>query len=121
MTANPTGPAAVEHPIVATVAATLRQIAHWGVARPHTDDEWTGLALQVEGIEPGWCCPLCQEIECDDDCPLAPLQLHRWPWTPPKINPAGSPHAVAGESDPTQTMTSGNRVTPERSTGASTG
>jgi hypothetical protein len=21
--------------------------------------------------EPGWCCPFCEEVECDSDCPLA--------------------------------------------------
>lgn len=22
-------------------------------------------------MEPGWCCPFCEEVECDGDCPLA--------------------------------------------------
>lgn len=22
-------------------------------------------------MEPGWCCPFCEEVECDSDCPLA--------------------------------------------------
>lgn len=21
-------------------------------------------------MEPGWCCPFCEEVTCDDDCPL---------------------------------------------------
>ena len=21
--------------------------------------------------EPGWCCPFCEEVDCDSDCPLA--------------------------------------------------
>lgn len=25
-------------------------------------------------IEGGWCCPFCEEVTCDDDCPLAPMR-----------------------------------------------
>jgi hypothetical protein len=56
---------------VAVVAATLRQIASWGKARPATDDEWRYLADQVAALDHRWCCPMCQEVTCDTDCPLA--------------------------------------------------
>lgn len=56
---------------VKATAATLHQIAGWGSSRPQTDDEWDALAQEVEQIQPGWACPMCQEVDCDDDCPLA--------------------------------------------------
>lgn len=28
-------------------------------------------ATRSWGMEPGWCCPFCQEVTCDEDCPLA--------------------------------------------------
>lgn len=25
-------------------------------------------------MAPGWCCPFCEEVTCDSDCPLAPMR-----------------------------------------------
>lgn len=71
MTTTPTVTAA----IIRTVVLTLRQLAGWGVARQEmSDQEFLDLATQVEQIEPGWSCPMCQEGECDGGCPLEPVR-----------------------------------------------
>lgn len=60
---------------IRTVALTLRQLAGWGVARVEmSDQEFYDLATQVEQIDPGWCCPMCQEATCDSECPLEPVR-----------------------------------------------
>ena len=46
------------------------------------DRDWcreTAEAIRREDFSDSWCCPLCQEVECDTGCPLetarsAPLQ-----------------------------------------------
>lgn len=61
--------------VQAAVVATLRALAEWHPATSQvTEEEWLGLAREVEGLEPGWACPLCQEVTCDDGCPLAPVR-----------------------------------------------
>lgn len=57
------------------VAATLRQLAAWS-DEDRTADELYQLANEVEAHDftDSWCCPMCQEVECDDDCPLAALR-----------------------------------------------
>ena len=61
-----------------TVSATLRQMAEWGLVWDtgfRARDELLSLAGQVDGMEEGGlCCPMCQEIECDGDCPLASVR-----------------------------------------------
>ena len=32
-------------------------------------EEWT----RNWDMAPGWCCPFCEEVTCDSDCPLAPM------------------------------------------------
>lgn len=59
------------------VAATLRQIAGWGLrwedGQP-ADTELCSVASQVAGMEPDeWCCPMCQEDGCEDGCALFPV------------------------------------------------
>lgn len=62
---------------IRTVARTLRQLAGWGVARRDmADEEFYALAVQVEQIEPGWCCPMCEEATCDAGCPLEFVREH---------------------------------------------
>lgn len=57
--------------IIRTVALTLRQVAGWAPhSLPATAQEWTDLAVQVENLKPGWSCPMCEEVTCDDGCPL---------------------------------------------------
>jgi len=59
----------------AAVVATLRYVnTYW----MHGDITEVRLALaDAEGLvrgwdmTPGWACPFCEEIQCDDDCPLA--------------------------------------------------
>ena len=54
-----------------TVAATLRQIAEWGNSGPQDAEEWYELAeLVLDGMGYRWGCAMCQEVTCDDDCPL---------------------------------------------------
>ncbi len=58
--------------IVETVVRTLRQVAGW---MPMSLEELHETADSVErlGADP-LCCPMCEEIECDDDCPLARIR-----------------------------------------------
>lgn len=53
------------------VAKVLRQLAEW------SDDDRSPQALiqlaeivEAEDYTAGWCCPMCQEVQCDDGCPL---------------------------------------------------
>lgn len=73
---QPYSPALARAAQIAT-AATLRQIAQWHLATsPASEEEWFELARQVEGLEPGWACPMCQEVTCDDGCPLEPVRAN---------------------------------------------
>ncbi|GAA3417603.1 hypothetical protein [Streptosporangium vulgare] len=56
-------------PTARIVAATLRVIAGQYEGNPISDD-LRGIAQQVEIDWDGACCPLCQEVTCDDGCPL---------------------------------------------------
>lgn len=58
----------------AVIAATLRQVAGWGSAVDEAG--LCRLADAVEHTDPaGWvCCPLCQEVTCDDECALAEIR-----------------------------------------------
>lgn len=57
-----------------TLALAYRQQAGW------TDDsaaqcEFHSLADQVEAVDgTEVCCPCCEEVLCDGDCPLAPVR-----------------------------------------------
>jgi hypothetical protein len=59
---------------VATIVATLRQVVGWvGLDQA---DMLREVAQTLEAIDwtEAWetlCCPMCQEITCDDGCPLA--------------------------------------------------
>lgn len=54
-------------PVVTAVAATLRVVAFW----PDVDtDELLSVATQVELDWGRICCPLCEEVTCDEGCPL---------------------------------------------------
>ena len=76
---KPSQPSGQQREDVAAVVATLRQIAHWGVARPVDDQEWLELAGQVEQVDltaeaDSFSCPMCEEVMCDEDCPLWPAR-----------------------------------------------
>lgn len=62
---------ALQAAIVKAVADTFREIQSWGVELP--GESGTEMAAMVEG-DLSWCCPVCQEVECDSDCPLAPAR-----------------------------------------------
>jgi hypothetical protein len=55
-------------------SATLRTVAEWGPTV--TREEFLDVAEQVEamGDDDGWCCPVCEEVECDTGCPLEPIR-----------------------------------------------
>ncbi|GAA0528671.1 hypothetical protein GCM10010172_06590 [Paractinoplanes ferrugineus] len=67
--------------ILNTVAATLRQLAGWGLAFDNgpASGELIQIAQQVEGLTAAqdMCCPMCEEVDCDEDCPLAPVRAAR--------------------------------------------
>lgn len=58
--------------IIETVVRTLRQVAEW---MPMSSEELQETADCVErlGADPE-CCPMCEEIECDDGCALATIR-----------------------------------------------
>jgi hypothetical protein len=71
----------------AAVIATLHYVhTYWVEPGAVGADTATALADVVEmlreaevlvrgwDMEPGWCCPFCEEIQCDDDCPLARMR-----------------------------------------------
>lgn len=64
----------------ATVSATLRTVAEWGLAFQSTPDrpardELRDIAEQVDRLERDEaCCPVCEEVTCDEDCPLAGIR-----------------------------------------------
>lgn len=63
---------------VRTTALTLRQLAGWCIdgQLETTEQELRALADQVDHIEPGWCCPMCEEATCDGGCPLEHVRDH---------------------------------------------
>lgn len=61
------------------VSATLRTVAEWGLTWPDgrklARDDLRMIAANVESLGPDDCrCPVCEEVECDEDCPLAGLR-----------------------------------------------
>lgn len=74
-----TGP---EQATITTVAETLRYAAHWS-----TDDadDLRAVAAELDtGDIAAWiCCPVCQEITCDADCPLRTVRSARDGGPPP--------------------------------------
>lgn len=60
-------------PEVAVVAATLRKVSDQ--QRCDADrEELVSVAAAVEADWDGACCPVCQEVACDDDCPLVEVR-----------------------------------------------
>ena len=60
-------------PEVTLVVATLRKASqHQKCDGDRQDLEW--VAQEVEADWDGACCPLCQEVTCDGDCPLAAVR-----------------------------------------------
>ncbi len=62
--------------IRAAVAATLRQSAGWLVDDINLRDTFYEVANTVATTTPDqWdCCPLCDEMTCDEGCALEPLR-----------------------------------------------
>ncbi|BET51779.1 hypothetical protein RGQ21_67610 [Kitasatospora aureofaciens] len=52
--------------IVSTVAATLKQFSWYTNGLLNFDE----IAREVELNWDGVCCPLCEEVTCDEGCPL---------------------------------------------------
>jgi hypothetical protein len=55
-------------PEIATVVATLRTVAGW-----MPEDQRQTLYEVADQTEATWddlCCPVCEEVTCDDGCPL---------------------------------------------------
>lgn len=60
--------------VINAVAATFREIAEWGLAYdtgPARDD-MLEIARKVDLLkdEDDFCCPVCEEVTCDEGCPL---------------------------------------------------
>lgn len=64
--------------IAAAVGGALRYVAGLTHARGREDEarEWYEIAAEVEqhDYSDSWCCPLCEEMTCDNGCPLEPLR-----------------------------------------------
>ncbi len=70
----------------AAVAATLRAVSEWGYldAGQHADQDAArecartdlrSIAGEVDGMSPDdMCCPLCEEMVCDEGCALEGLR-----------------------------------------------
>lgn len=71
----------------AAVVATLRYVhLYWvqpGAVGADADTalaDVVGMLQEAEALvggwdmAPGWCCPFCEEVQCDDDCPLARMR-----------------------------------------------
>lgn len=63
-------------PVIAAVAATLREVAEWGLSFDNgpaeSRDVLMDIARRVEllNIADDFCCPVCEEVTCDEGCPL---------------------------------------------------
>lgn len=59
--------------IRAATVDTLRTVAEWG---PMSREELLAVAESVDTmvVSEGLCCPVCEEVDCDDGCPLAPVR-----------------------------------------------
>lgn len=61
---------------IKATAATLRAVAGWGLEWPPgghaaARDELCQIASAVEGLDDDdVCCPVCEEVRCDEGCPL---------------------------------------------------
>lgn len=61
-------------PDQALIAVTIRKIAtHWCGEDEALQADLYGLSDEVEreNLADSMCCPICQEVTCDEDCPLA--------------------------------------------------
>jgi hypothetical protein len=58
--------------VVIAVARTLSEVATWGSLA--TSDTLVSVAAEVKMGGPWTFCPVCQEIECDNECPLAEVR-----------------------------------------------
>ncbi|MET0701689.1 MAG: hypothetical protein ABWY93_18720 [Mycobacterium sp.] len=67
-----------ENPTITAVVATLRQVAGWGLSFESgpAREELLEIAREVETLaeSDGLCCPVCDEVDCDNDCPLAAVR-----------------------------------------------
>lgn len=55
------------------VAATLRTASEW-IKDKGDRILLIEAAANVAGSDLGWCCPMCEEILCDEGCPLAEIR-----------------------------------------------
>ena len=65
-------------PEVSLIAATLRKATE----QLRCDADREELQQTGDQVETDWddaCCPLCQEVTCDDDCPLAASRAQSYP------------------------------------------
>lgn len=63
-----------------TVIATLRFLTGGWLQSDDDTAHYRGVADQLERLDPDdWgACPLCQEVDCDDGCPIAPHRQTNW-------------------------------------------
>lgn len=64
--------AEVNAAITQATIRTLRIAAEWGGAL--TTETCLEVAGQVEAGHLDECCPVCEEVRCDDHCPLAEVR-----------------------------------------------
>lgn len=58
--------------VIETTVRTLRQVAEW---MPMSSEELQQTADNAQRLGAyDACCPMCEEIECDDDCPFAKIR-----------------------------------------------
>ena len=81
--------------VINATAATLAYLAGW----PGTDEQRAVLRETARAVlsvsRDDICCPVCQEIQCDSDCPLYPVRLAWGCWVTSR--PAAADPETTGE------------------------
>lgn len=73
-------PNADDQLIIKTVAETLFMVADWGPSDLGVDIRKVARLVAECNVQEWTCCPMCEEITCDDDCPLHDVRLHAGMW-----------------------------------------
>jgi hypothetical protein len=67
----------IDRAVIDAVARTLRYISCWADedrAAPELIELAGIIEREYVGGDGGGCCPVCQEVTCDDGCPLKPVR-----------------------------------------------
>lgn len=71
---DPTPTGVVQPPERAKVVAETIRFLSWAFSPHIADFDAWATEIEAHDYSDSWCCPLCQEMECDPGCPLAILR-----------------------------------------------